>query len=654
MHAASAALVVAYAASLLLLGGCLSCLPCALCLCRRDALRCGTVNKWCVSLLLVCASWLAPTALWFGYSPLNACERRVVYSYPHPSSPRGGGGGSGGGSGDGGVWTPFWCARRCVGSRVVRPRNVSHLRALVAGHASVRALGGGHSSTDLQCDGALLLPVHDDAFCTYGGVEEERQPDGERVAAFGAGCTVEYALRALLREGYQLEGFGGIAQQRLGGAISTSLHGQHTTSFASHVREVTAVVANGSVVTVRDRDEVRAWTGSMGRLGVVVSMKLRVHPLQRVACTTTHDASAAALGAALSDPSLSGFEAKRLLLPSSPSSSPSPYVLRTCVDAAAGGNASAARNEEGYEDKDSLAAAFAVDNVALPLVMLLGTTLTGWDAFASLMFRASGVGSSRPSAPLAVNDYRVPVSYNPHWDEEYAVPAPQCHAALEDVRALAASLGLRVHAFLRRVDADGAWLSWAPTRSCAVRLEYYDYNRVDLVEFERQFRLRVERIVVARGGGGHRGKPWYGTAESLLRHAPRRADFEAYRRRVDPSSKFENAFTAEMAGGEARTRAGLPADLQVRAFVWRLSVWFAVGVSAFVAVFLCALGGRRIALPRLGGGVVVVQEASGGRRPLPPPPAPAPAGASAAAEAPPPLPPPSARKGERDKARARK
>ena len=589
MHeAASTLLIAAFACLLLLLGASLACLPCALCVCRRDTLRCGTLSKWSVSMALLAVAWLAPLGLWFGYSPLNACTRRVVYSYPHGT--------------DRGLsaWTPFWCARRCVESSLVYPNNVSHLRELVRTHASVRAVGAGHSSTDLQCadDGALMLPVHEE-FCSFGGVETE---GGEEVASFGAGCTVEHALRVLLEEGYQLHGFGGIAQQRLGGAIATSLHGQHTVSFATHLREVTAVLADGSVVDVRG-DELRAWTGSMGRLGVVVSMRLRVHPVQHVSCETQVDVSEEGLASALRNASLAGFEAKRLLSPSTASTasttstSPS-YVVRTCVEVdRPDANASSVVR---YEDKDDFVSAFGVDNVAIPFVMLFGTTLTEWDSFASLLFRASGVGLSRvEQAVPSVNDYRVPVSFNPHFDEEYAVPIDGCHAALEEVREHASQLGLHVHAFLRRVDADASWLSWASSSSCAIRLEYYDYNRVDLVEFERQFRLKVESIVVARGGGGHRGKPWYGSGEALLRNAPRRDDFEAYRRRVDPTSKFENAFTSEMGGGERRVRSGLPPDLQVRAFVWRLSVWVAVSVSALVGVFLCAMAGRRLSTPTL-------------------------------------------------------
>ena len=565
-------------------GVCTSLLPCAWTR-RKGRHVCGVrFNKWNASLAVVCATWSLPVVLWFGFSPLNVCTRRIVYSYPHEERAH-----------DGMVWTPFWCARRCDESEVVRGANVSHLQNLVLTR-HVRALGGGHSSTDLQCFDAhegserpLLVPIHD-SFCSFGGV------DDESVATFGAGCTVDYALRTLFDVGYQLIGFGGITQQRLGGAISTSLHGQHTTSFSSHVRGVTAVVANGSLIYVGQSDPaLKAWKGSMGRLGIVISVRIRVYPLQTVECVSDDAASESELLTSLSDPSLAGFEAKRILIGSEQNAAEHAYTVRTCTASYAPRHGPS----DVYEDKDSPALAYAVDNVALPFVFLLGASLTRWGTFSSLLFRSSGVGTSRNEPTLSVNDYRVAVSFNPHFDEEYAVPITQCHALLEDVRGLISSrtstLPPYVHAFIRRVDADDAWLSWAPVASCAVRFEYYDYNRVDLVEQERQFRGQVERLVVRRGGGGHRGKPWYGRADDLVRNAPHKEQFEAYRSRVDPDGKFENAFTFEMRGrGPSRIRNGLPADLQVRAFAWRVSVWLAVGASAFVAIAMCLLWGTRV------------------------------------------------------------
>ena len=153
---------------------------------------------------------------------------------------------------------------------------------------------------------------------------------------------------------------------------------------------------------------------------------------------------------------------------------------------------------------------------------------------------------------------------------------------------------LKLHAYIRRVDADTSWLSWTPVDSCALRLEYYDYNRIDFVEYEKYFRLKVEEIVLRYKGSGHRGKLWYRHASDLFKFTSKAAVFEDYRRTLDPRDKFENLYTLEASNRGQRFFEPLPYELQVRAFVWRVFVWFAVGVSAFVLIFMCSLMGRRI------------------------------------------------------------
>ena len=496
-----------------------------------------------------------PIALWFGYSPISACKSRVVYSYPHApltSSLE---------------WRPFWCSRTC--GVAWTPENASQLSDHLKHTTSkVRVVGGGHSPTDLQCveDGGTLVVIQD-SFCDFEGL------DRDNVATFGAGCTVEYALKTLLGEGRQLYGFGGIAEQRMGGAISTSLHGQHTTSFSDNVVGITSLLANGSFLTLQEADDtLRAWTGSMGRLGVITKVRIRTFPLQFVNCTTVEDADVFHFRSRLSSPSIVGFEAKRLL-------SRDTYTVRTCSESQPD-----TEDVVVYENKDSVGSAFLVDNVALPIVYLIGKRLVRSTMFANTMINAAEVASSREGIVASVNDYRVSVSFNPHFDEEYSIPWSSCHDALEHIRSEFPEL--EVHAFLRRVDGDRSWTSWSPNPSCAIRLEYYDYSRHDFVEFERMFRFRVEHIVLQHNGSGHRGKLWYRTGDDLLRSSPRRLDFEHYRSSLDPSSRFENVYTSEMKREGRRVYPPLPVELQVRAFLWRLSTWFSIGITCLVALWV--------------------------------------------------------------------
>ena len=115
----------------------------------------------------------------------------------------------------------------------------------------------------LQCPdtGGLIVVVRDD-MCSFRGVTKLT---GETVATFGAGCTVRWAQTQLIAAGLQLKGFGAIAEQRLGGSLSTNLHGCHQEEFSTHLRGLQAVLANGTLLDIDSADpHLAAWPGSIG------------------------------------------------------------------------------------------------------------------------------------------------------------------------------------------------------------------------------------------------------------------------------------------------------------------------------------------------------------------------------------------------------
>lgn len=554
------------------IGVCLSCLPCIACF-RRHPFR-SAPRKWIISCFGVSLAWVAPSIVWFAYSPLNVCTARWTYSSPRKAYQT-----------SDSYWEPFWCSRKCE-SQIYHPKSLQELQTFVSETSRIRAVGGGHSSTDLQCNEGGTLVVIQDYFCHY------RFDPSTNISTFGAGCTVENALKFLLEKGRQLRGFGGIAQQRLGGAISTSLHGQHTTSFATYVTGLQAVLSNGTLVEITSEPMLNAWRGSMGRLGILVEVSVQTWPIEFVKCVTMSHVAFPIFQTALARSNVMGFEAKRLIRHDQRDD----YTVRTCelvvreeTDDAAG--------RVPYEDKNGALEGFLVDNVALPMVTLFGSTLSRSPWISNWLIDISSVATSRPGVVPSVNDFRVPVSFNPHFDEEYTIPASRCHSFLEDIGRTFPKLN--VHAFVRRVDADSGWLSWAPVDSCAVRLEYFDYNRVDFVRYERIFRLQVERLVLAYNGSGHRGKIWYRSGARLLDNSPNRDAFETYRESIDPTSKFDNEFTREMKGEDERTHEILPHELETRAFIYRFLVWTAVAVNVGTILFLLLLCGRKIIVVNL-------------------------------------------------------
>ena len=329
-------LALSYYIAVVSFGLLFSCVPCCYgCLRRtKDSRRC---TKWTYAFTAVFIAWSVNACLWLFYSPLSVCSLKTVYSFPKETHRD--------------VWEPFWCSRRCDKSSLVYAQSVTKLSEVVRVASHVSAVGGGHSSTELQCVDDGTIVVLSDDMCSFGEIIDD-------TISIGAGCSVERALRHLLLLGYQLKGFGAIAQQTIGGALSTSLHGQHPVSFSAHLVGLTALLANGSTMSLTHPDDkLNAWKGSMGRLGILLTATLRIYPLEFVECATRRE-NQSGLTDALLDPLLVGFEAKRLLKSED-------YYVRRCY-------ASNTSFTIGYDDKNSLWNGFIVDNLGIPLIMLFG------------------------------------------------------------------------------------------------------------------------------------------------------------------------------------------------------------------------------------------------------------------------------------------
>jgi FAD/FMN-containing dehydrogenase len=534
---------------------CLPCLPCTLC--RRPGNH-WTRRRGCILAMLL-SLWLLPAILWLAYSPLSVCSPRIVHSYPHDRS-------------DDHMWEAYWCTRPCSGT-LRRARNVSDVAHLLASSESVRVVGAGHSSTDQQC-GVTILSIDD--LCSFGGLDENG------VATFGAGCTIFEAQEELVRDhGRQFRGYGSITTQRLGGAVSTSLHGQHPDPFANEVVGIAAVLANGTLVNLTRGvdDTFDAWPGSLGMLGVMIEVRLQTVALEWIACESvpgTHDD----FYAGLTNPTLIGFETKAMYDDGEVVN----LLVRTCYAAPP-----TAPTLPHLENKDSLLQGFLVDNVLLGFAMFLGRLVQSVPGIDQLLYDGSPSARSREGIVATVDDYRTEVSFTPHFDEEYAVPVDHCLDAMRDMGAVVHSVSstLTTHFYIRRVDASIGMLTWAPTNSCAIRLEFFRFGG-NGVEDETRIRKAVEGIVIARNGSGHFGKPFYSDPSHMLDNSPRVDAFEAYRREVDPTDKFQNEFTKTLRGERADTRDFvLPPELDDRLLVWRIAVSIAIVATTFAAVARC-------------------------------------------------------------------
>jgi FAD-linked oxidoreductase len=144
----------------------------------------------------------------------------------------------------------------------------------------VRVVGSGHSFTPLV--------QTDDVLMSLDGVQGIESIDKERGTATVLGGTWLRSLgNALLEQGLAQENLGDIDEQSIAGAISTGTHGTGIRfgSIATQVEGLTLVTAAGELLECspeQNPDVFKAAQVSLGALGVIAKVTLRVVPAQRL------------------------------------------------------------------------------------------------------------------------------------------------------------------------------------------------------------------------------------------------------------------------------------------------------------------------------------------------------------------------------------
>ena len=564
-------LVVSYVISVLLIGVGLSgllCVPCCWRLCwpRTQQLPLGD-RSWTVYFGVLGGLflwWGVTPILWFNNSPISVCSPLWIRSAPPDREAT-----------TMVHWEGFWCTRLCGESAIVHPTSIAQVSSSLAAATSLRVVGSGHSATDLQCPdpGGLVMSI--DGLCNFVEINESTH-----VATFSAGCTISNTQQWLMRSGYQLIGYGAIMSQTVAGALATSLHGEFTqASFGDTLVAVKAVLANGTIHDVSG-DEVHAWAGSMGELGVMVQVSMRVWPTLRVVCQTQRGTQADA-AAVLMDTSLTML------------------VVDTLIGAAAGDEAFAIRT---CREINSSRTGEPIIVDAMPD----GTVGLVYETFGLSMLRLAStlpvirgpmVGGFLLAAPHGPHEENAvdasfnsaKGTYNVYPHSELAVPVESCMHLLDSMRTEANRLGVAYALAIKVVPPSQAWRTWAANRSCSINIDFYDFGHGDSVDRDLRFRAFTEDLAVDQLGGGlHLGKMWVRpNRQQLLRNAPRAADFEQLRQELDPTGKLQNEHTRSSHGdGECHTPP-VPNDLDARSGLWRFFIWFGVAASILISFGGC-------------------------------------------------------------------
>jgi xylitol oxidase len=413
---------------------------------------------------------------------------------------------------DGAMRTNWAGSHRYRAATFARPTSLPEAQELVAASRRVRALGSGHSFTDLADTNGLLLSLE--------AVPGEVAIDASRATAtVGGGLLLGQVAEALHREGWALAALPSLPHITVAGAIATGTHGSGNGvgSLASLVCGLEVIGADGELRSMTaEKPDFHGWVVSLGLLGVVTKVTLRIVPT---------------------------FDVRQYVFTSLPWP-----VLREDFD-------------------DVMASAYSVsvftdwagDTVNQVWVKTTGThqppSLRSAVPAQAPMHMIPGMSPEAVTGQLGLEGAwhdRLPhfrMEFTPSSGEElqseYLVPRPRAAEALAEVRRLAPHfVGMLQMGEIRTVAGDELWLSGAHGEDVAGL--HFTWRR----DWDRVHRILpiLEDSLLPLGARPHWGKCFVATADSLRALYPRFDDFTALRRGVDPGGKFTNAFVDRVWG----------------------------------------------------------------------------------------------------------
>jgi FAD/FMN-containing dehydrogenase len=181
-------------------------------------------------------------------------------------------------------WSNWSGLVRCQPAKLVEPADESQVVAAVRSAAgagqTVRVAGSGHSFTALCATDDVLVSLD-----RLAGIESVDARAG--LAWIRAGSKIRDLGGPLAEHGLALENQGDVDVQALAGAISTGTHGTGPAlgSISTQVDALRIVTAAGDIVECSvgsDAEVFRAAQVSLGSLGVIVAVQMRLQPLYRL------------------------------------------------------------------------------------------------------------------------------------------------------------------------------------------------------------------------------------------------------------------------------------------------------------------------------------------------------------------------------------
>jgi len=407
--------------------------------------------------------------------------------------------------------------------QIVTPGSVDELARLIGQFGRegrhVRMVGSGHSFTPLaQTDDVLL---------SLDGVQGVQAIDEAAGTATVLGGTKLKTLgAALLARGLAQENLGDIDVQSIAGAISTGTHGTGVRfgTLATQVAALTLVTANGELLECspdHHPDIFKAAQVSLGTLGVIASLTLRVVPAKRLHYKVRRLPVADCM-ANVERYKQENTHFEFFWMPYTKWAQAK--FLNETTEQASGGNLWGEFNKIVLENGVYWCLS-ELCRIAPPL----SKTVAGVSASAISSVDQVDYSHRLFATPRAVRFQEM----------EYNLPAESFVPALTEIQAMIAQRQFRVHFPIecRFVRGDDIWLSPAYQRDSA----YIAVHMYRGMEYLPYF-AAVEEIFRRYHGRPHWGKLHTQDAASLRALYPHYDDFRRVRATLDPQGLFLNDY----------------------------------------------------------------------------------------------------------------
>ncbi len=430
-----------------------------------------------------------------------------------------------------GRWSNWSGSVQCAPRQVVKPRSIDELARMMRNYGRdgrhVRVAGAGHSFVPLVQTDDVLMSLDE-----MQGIEAVDSEHGT-VTVLG-GTRLKNLGNALFERGLAQENLGDIDLQSISGAISTGTHGTGVNfgTLSTQVEGLTLVTAAGEILECspeRDPDVFKAAQVSLGTLGIIAKVKLRIVPAKRL----HYQGQRKTLSDCLANLEQYKQENSHFEFYWFPYTDlvQAKFINETTAQASTG-------SFWGNFNK------IVLENW---VYWVLSETCRLVPSFCKKVCQISGL----TIANVDEINYSHRLFVTPRWvrfqEMEYNIPAEYARTVINEIQECIERHQFEVHFPLecRFVHADDIWLSPAYQRESA----YIAVHMYRGMPYQSYFH-HIEEIFKRYQGRPHWGKLHTRKAGELAALYPRWHDFRRVRAGLDPQGMFLNGYLRELFDAE--------------------------------------------------------------------------------------------------------